>query len=94
MRVVIYACETCFGGLHGMCDVDVYEVDSRDEANDIGYDMGCAIQDAYETQIEDSYSEPDWSIVEITDIETPFEKLREDCNALSYDDFIEKYCKK
>lgn len=65
-----------------------------DEANNIGYDMGCAIQDAYETQIEDSYSEPDWTITEITDTETPLEKLREDCNALSYDDFIEKYCKK
>ena len=43
MRVVVYACETCFGGLHGMDDIDVYEVDSMDEANDIGYDMGCAI---------------------------------------------------
>lgn len=94
MRVVIYACETCFGGLHGMFDIDVYEVDSRDEANDIGYDMGRAIQDAYETQIGDSYSEPDWTIIEITDTETPLEKIRKACSVLSYDDFIEKYCKK
>ena len=94
MRVVIYACETCFGGLHGMYDIDVYEVDSRDEANYIGYDMGRAIQDAYETQIGDSYSEPDWTIIEITDTETPLEKIRKACSVLSYDDFIEKYCKK
>jgi hypothetical protein len=73
------------------CEIEAIQWDG---SNDIGYDMGCAIQDAYETQIEDSYSEPDWAIAEITDIETPFEKLREDCNALSYDDFIEKYCKK
>ena len=90
MRVVICACETCFGGLHGMYYIDVYEVGSMGEAND----MGCAIQDAYEAQIDDSYSEPDWIIIEITDTEIPLEKLREDCNALSYDDFIEKYCKK
>lgn len=93
MRVVIYACETCFGGLHGMYDMDVFEVDSMGEANDIGYDMGRAIQDAYEDQIKDSYSEPDWSIVEITDKNTSLKELKEACGCLSFEGFVEKYCK-
>lgn len=79
MRVVIYACETCFGGLHGMYDMDVFEVDSMGEA--------------YEDQIEDSYSEPDWSIVEITDKNTSLKELKEACGCLSFEEFVEKYCK-
>lgn len=47
MRFVIYAYESTYGGLHGIYDICVTEVNSLDEVDDIGETMAHEVIDTY-----------------------------------------------
>ena len=52
MRVAIYACEQMYGGLHGMEDFLVVDVDSAEEADQIGEEMSLDIMQSYSCIID------------------------------------------
>ena len=107
MRVYIYACETTYGGLHGMNNCGVFEVRDIDEANEIGYDMSEGVIESY--GLEDEYFEEEeleeglYSIGEYTDwyvCAIDEEKCKnmsiQELDILTarhdYETFIEEYC--
>ena len=52
MLVYIFACETSYGGLHGMYDEDVVEVRDMEEANEYGYGMAEGVVESYDCLIK------------------------------------------
>ena len=53
MLVYIFACESSYGGLHGMYDEDVVEVRDIEEANEYGYEMAEGAVESYDCFDED-----------------------------------------
>ena len=105
MRVFIYAYEQTYGGLHGIHDMCVCDIDSLDEINDIGLDMALGVVDSYfhvfenEYDDEENYDDPAdfccWEAYKIKDnINLSVDELDEICNALGDELFVEKYCDK
>lgn len=106
MRFVIYAYESTYGGLHGIYDICVTEVNSLDEADDIGETMAYEVIDSYshlfandeEDCDEDEGHEatsPEWEYARILpkwdDIST--EELDAEAAELGYEEFVNKYCR-
>lgn len=56
MRVAIYACEGMYGGLHGIADYWIGEVNDLKEAEAIGQEMSYDLASSYEC-IYNSYKE-------------------------------------
>lgn len=101
MRFVIYAYESTYGGLHGIYDICVTEVNSLDEADTIGETMAYEVIDSYShlfTNDEDKEYEatsPEWEYTRILpkwdNIST--EELDAEAAELGYEEFVNKYCK-
>ena len=106
MRFVIYAYESTYGGLHGIYDICVTEVDSLDEVDDIGETMAYEVIDSYShlfTSEEEDCDEdgeceatsPEWEYARILpkwdNIST--EELDAEAAELGYEEFVNKYCK-
>lgn len=106
MRFVIYAYESTYGGMHGISNICVTEVDSLDDANDIGEAMAYEVIDSYShlfTSDEEECDEdgeyettsPEWEYARILprwdNIST--ETLDAEAAELGYEEFINKYCK-
>lgn len=101
MRFVIYAYESTYGGLHGIYDICVTEVNSLDEADDIGETMAYEVIDTYShlfTNDEDEEYEttsPEWEYTRILpkwdNISTA--ELDAEAAELGYKEFVNKYCK-
>ena len=101
MRFVIYAYESTYGGLHGIYDICVTEVNSLDEADIIGETMAYEVIDSYShlfTNDEDEEYEatsPEWEYTRILpkwdNIST--ETLDAEAAELGYEEFVNKYCK-
>lgn len=101
MRFVIYAYESTYDGLHGIYDICVTEINSLDEADDIGKTMAYEIIDSYSclfTNDEDEEYEatfPEWEYARILpkwdNITTA--ELDEEAAELGYEEFVNKYCK-
>lgn len=101
MRFVIYAYESTYGGLHGIYDICVTEVNSLDEADDIGETMAHEVIDTYShlfTNDEDKEYEtisPEWEYARILPKwdNIPTEELDAEAAELGYEEFVNKYCK-
>lgn len=101
MRFVIYAYESTYDGLHGIYDICVTEINSLDEADDIGKTMAYEIIDSYSclfTNDEDEEYEatfPEWEYARILpkwdNITTA--ELDAEAAELGYEEFVNKYCK-
>ena len=67
MLVYIFACESSYGGLHGMYDEDVVEVRDMEEANEYGYAMAEGVVESYDcfNDEEDIEQELEWRIYKI-----------------------------
>ena len=101
MRFVIYAYESTYGGLHGIYDICVTEINSLDEADDIGETMAYEVIDSYShlfTNDEDEEYEatsPEWEYTRILpkwdNISTA--ELDAEAAELGYEEFVNKYCK-
>ena len=59
MRFVIYAYESTYCGSHGIYDICVTEVNSLDEADDIGETMAYEVIDSYSHLFEPDPDEED-----------------------------------
>lgn len=106
MRFVIYAYESTYGGLHGVYDICVREINSLDEADNIGETMACDVIDSYsylfvsdeEDCDEDGEYEltsPEWEYARILPKwdDIPTETLDAEAAKLGYEEFVNKYCK-
>ena len=106
MRFVIYAYESTYSGLHGIYDICVTEVNSLDEADDIGETMAYEVIDSYshlfaseeEDCDEDEEYEatsPEWEYTRILPKwdNIPTAELDAEAAELGYEEFVNKYCK-
>lgn len=101
MRFVIYAYESTYCGLHGIYDICVTEVNSLDEADDIGETMAYEVIDTYShlfTNDEDEEYEttsPEWEYTRILPKwdNIPTAELDAEAAELGYEEFVNKYCK-
>lgn len=106
MRFVIYAYESTYGGMHGISNICVTEVDSLDEADNIGEAMAYEVIDSYshlftsdeEERDEDGgyeFTFPEWEYARILPRwdNIPTETLDAEAAELGYEEFINKYCK-
>ena len=67
MLVYIFACESSYGGLHGIYDADVVKVQDMEEANEYGYEMALGVVESYDCfdDDEDIEQELEWRIYKI-----------------------------
>ena len=101
MRFVIYAYESTYCGLHGIYDICVTEINSLDEADDIGENMAYEVIDSYShlfTNDEDEEYEatsPEWEYTRILPKwdNIPTAELDAEAAELGYEEFVNKYCK-
>ena len=106
MIFVIYAYERTYGGLNGIYDICVTEINSLDEADDIGETMAYEVIDSYshlfaseeEDCDEDEEYEatsPEWEYARILPKwdNIPTETLDAEAAELGYEEFVNKYCK-
>lgn len=107
MRFVIYAYESTYGGLHGIYDICVTEINALDEADSIGEAMAYEVIDTYSHLFanDDVYdydedddcevTSPEWEYARILpkwdNIST--ETLNAEAAELGYEEFVNKYCK-
>lgn len=107
MRFVIYAYESTYGGLHGIYDICVTEINSLDEVDNIGETMAYEVIDTYSHLFanDDVYdydedddcevTSPEWKYARILpkwdNIST--ETLNAEAAELGYEEFVNKYCK-
>lgn len=103
MRFVIYA----YGGLHGIYDICVTEINSLDEADSIGEAMAYEVidtyshlfanDDVYDYDEDDDYetTSPEWEYARILPKwdNIPTETLDAEAAELGYEEFVNKYCK-
>ena len=101
MRFVIYAYESTYGGSHGIYDICVTEVNSLDEADDIGEAMAYEVIDTYShlfaNDEDDDYevTSPEWEYARILPKwdDIPTAELDAEAAELGYKEFVNKYCK-
>ena len=101
MRFVIYAYESTYSGLHGIYDICVTEVNSLDEADDIGETMAYEVIDTYSHLFANDEDEeyeatsPEWEYTRILPKwdNIPTAELDAEAAELGYEEFVNKYCK-
>lgn len=107
MRFVIYAYESTYGGLHGIYDICVTEINALDEVDNIGETMAYEVIDTYSHLFandevydydEDDDCEitsPEWEYARILPKwdNIPTETLDAEAADLGYEEFVNKYCK-
>ena len=101
MRFVIYAYESTYSGLHGIYDICVTEVNSLDEADDIGETMAYEVIDSYSHLFANDEDEeyeatsPEWEYTRILPKwdNIPTAELDAEAAELGYEEFVNKYCK-
>lgn len=107
MRFVIYAYESTYGGLHGIYNICVTEINSLDEADSIGEAMAYEVIDTYSHLFanDDVYdydedddcevTSPEWEYARILPKwdNIPTETLDAEAAELGYEEFVNKYCK-
>ena len=101
MRFVIYAYESTYCGLHGIYDICVTEINSLDEADDIGETMAYEVIDSYSHLFADDEDEeheitsPEWEYARILPKwdNIPTAELDAEAAELGYEEFVNKYCK-
>ena len=93
MLVYIFACEASYGGLHGMYNEDVIEVQDIEEANNYGYEMAQNVVESYDCfdDEEDVEEELEWRVYKIKE-GISAEEARAALGSHEEENFIAKYC--
>ena len=93
MLVYIFACEGSYGGLHGIYDADVIEVQDMEEANEYGYEMALGVVESYDCfdDDEDIEQELEWRIYKIKEGISAEEARAAVCSH-NEEGFVAKYC--
>ena len=95
MLVYIFACEGSYGGLHGIYDADVVEVQDMKEADEYGYEMALDVVESYGCfdDEEDIEQELEWRIYKIKEGISAEEARAAVCSH-NEEGFVAKYCEK
>ena len=93
MLVYIFACESSYGGLHGMYDEDVVEVRDMEEANEYGYAMAEGVVESYDCFDEVVEEELEWRVYKIKE-GISAEEARAALGSYDEEGFVAEYCKK
>ena len=93
MLVYIFACEGSYGGLHGIYDADVVEVQDMEEANEYGYEMALGVVESYDCfdDDEDIEQELEWRIYKIKE-GISAEEARAAVCLHNEEGFVAEYC--
>ena len=94
MLVYIFACESSYGGLHGIYDEDVVEVRDMEEANEYGYEMAQDVVEYYGYcfgEDEDIEQELEWRIYKIKE-GISADEARAALGSYDEKGFVGKYC--
>ena len=95
MLVYIFACEGSYGGLHGIYNADVVEVQDMEEANEYGYEMALGVVESYNCfdDDEDIEQELEWRIYKIKEGISAEEARAAVCSH-NEEGFVAEYCEK
>ena len=93
MLVYIFAYEDSYGGLHGIYDADVVEVQDMGEANEYGYEMALGVVESYGCfeDNEDIEQELEWRIYKIKE-GISAEEARAAARLHDKEGFVAEYC--
>ena len=91
MLVYIFACETSYGGLHGMYDEDIVEVQDMEEANNYGYEMAQDVVESYDCFDEVVEEELEWRIYKIKE-GISAKEARAALGSHDEEGFVAEYC--
>ena len=93
MLVYIFACESSYGGLHGIYDEDVVEVQDMEEANEYGYEMAEGVVESYDCfdEDEDIEQELEWRVYKIKE-GISVEEARAALGSHDEEGFVAEYC--
>ena len=91
MLVYIFACEGSYGGLHGIYDADVVEVQDMEEANEYGYEMAEGVVESYDCFDEEVEEELEWHIYKIKE-GISAEEARAALGSHDEEGFVTEYC--
>ena len=89
----IFACESSYGGLHGMYDEDVVEVRDIEEANEYGYAMAAGVVESYDCFDEVFEEEFEWRFYKIKE-GISVEEARAALGSHDEEGFVAEYCEK
>lgn len=92
MLVYIFACEASYGGLYGIYDEDVVEVQGMKEANEYGYEMAQGVIESYDC-FNDDEQELEWRIYKIKE-GISAEEARAALGSYDEEGFVTEYCEK
>ena len=93
MLVYIFACESSYGGLHGIYDEDVVEVRDMGEANEYGYEMAEGVVGSYDCfdEDEDIEQELEWRVHKIKE-GISADEARAALSSHDEEGFVAEYC--
>ena len=91
MLVYIFACESSYGGLHGIYNADVVEVQDMEEADEYGYEMAQGVAESYDYEYEDIEQELEWRVYKIKE-GISAEEARAALGSYNEEDFVAEYC--
>ena len=93
MLVYIFACEGSYGGLHGIYDADVVEVQDMEEADEYGYEMALGVVESYGYFDDEAYIEQEleWRIYKIKEGISAEEARAAVCSH-NEEGFVAEYC--
>ena len=93
MLVYIFACEGSYGGLYGMYNEDVVEVQDIKEADEYGYEMAQDVVESYDCfdDDEDIEQELEWRIYKIKE-GISAEEARASLGSYDEEGFVAEYC--
>ena len=93
MLVYIFACEGSYGGLHGMYNEDVVEVQNIEEADEYGYEMAQDVVESYDCFDEVVEEELEWRIYKIKE-GISAKEARAALGSHDEDGFVNEFCEK
>ena len=92
MLVYIFACEASYGGLHGIYDEDVVEVQDMEEANEYGYGMAEGVVESYDYCFDEEIEEElEWRVYKIKE-GISAEEARAALGSHDEEGFVAEYC--
>ena len=94
MLVYNIACEDSYGGLQGMYDEDIVEVQDMEEADEYGYEMAQGVAESYGyffDEDEDIEQELEWRIYKIKE-GISAEEARAALGSYDEKGFVAEYC--
>ena len=92
MLVYIFACESSYGGLHGIYDEDVVEVQDMEEANEYGYEMAEGVVESYDYCFDEEIEEElEWRVYKIKE-GISAEEARAALGSHDEEGFVAEYC--